>query len=172
MHAQTLPPSESESLISFTFDGNDGDAGADAVAADLKAAGNRRHTIASRPKPKDSPPQERKSSDFSREKFSPPEVMLDSLYSTVEKNKRYPAPNMPAPPPPYDGSTMKKIEGNSIPERTASPPGYELVAGNTASSTTASSGKKPSSGALPIRPPPSRPSRPPAGTHQRRSASK
>ena len=135
---------------------------------------DRRHTISSRPKPKDPPPMSRKTSDFSREKFSPPEVMLDSLYSTVDKTKRYPAPNVPAPPPPYEGKAMKdapkKAEENSITERTVSPPGYEPVASATSPSSSSvtttsssSSARKPSTGGA--RPPPSRPSRPPAGWH-------
>ncbi len=144
------PPTESQ------FDNNDGDA--DVV--DSKADDYRRHTISSKPKPKD--PPSRKTSDFSREKFSPPEVMLDSLYATVDKSKRYPAPSVPAPPPPYEGNTLKKIEENSVPpERAVSPPGYELVA-----NAPESSAKKPASGAPPpARPPPSRPSRPPAGSY-------
>ena len=150
-----------ESKVSFTFDDNDGDDGAvESKATEPKGAGYRRHTISSKPKPKDQPPP-RKSSDFTREKFSPPEVMLDSLYSTVEKTKRYPAPKVPAPPPPYDGKALKDVPKKVDENRTVSPPGYEPIA-NAVDSPT----RKPGGGVPPAsRPPPSRPSRPPAGSY-------
>lgn len=116
------------------------------------------------------PPVERKQSgDYNRKKFSPPDVMADSLYSVVDKDKskRYPAPKVPPPPPPYEGNAMKEgdpsIKGASEvtlnddnvekPGRSMSPPGYESVAAGSAK--TLSGG---------TRLPPSRPSRPPAGT--------
>lgn len=131
----------------------------------------RRHTVAARPSKQRTPKTSLTSpqaDDFNRPKLSPPTVMGDSLYSTVEKktdkNQRYPAPNIPAPPPPYEGSAMKDAAASrkmaaDQPARTVSPPGYEPVTGlGTASITGAA--KTPRD--MP-RPPPSRPSHPPAG---------
>ena len=96
------------------------------------------------------------SRDFHRPKLSPPEIMGDSLYTTVDKKMRYPAPNIPAPPPPYEGNTLKNLSA-SVPERSTSPPGYEEIPGVDAIPELESVPR------LPPSLPPSRPSRPPTG---------
>lgn len=124
----------------------------------------RRHTVGS--KDKEGLTARKLSAEISRPKFSPPDVMTESLYTAVNKpNKRYPAPEVPAPPPPYEGKAPKRVaQGgpeNGTAERSLSPPGYEPVA---ASITPTSTGLIRPLG-IPPRFPPSRPSRPPAGMY-------
>ena len=134
-----------------------------------RTSASRRHTIANRPRKKKE--EEEKPPDFSRPKLSPPEVMAESLYSTVDKQRRYPAPDIPAPPPPYEGAGMKKTpppeQGGGVlekpEERSTSPPGYEAVMSpsiGAAPSKQVTTAKGPPAGP---RLPPGRPSRPPAG---------
>lgn len=109
------------------------------------------------------------STEINRPKFSPPDVMTESLYTAVnKKNRRYPAPEGPAPPPPYEGKAVPKKPPPAVPEepvngvaeRSISPPGYEPVA--TANVSPTSTGLVRPEGP---RLPPSRPSRPPAGQY-------
>lgn len=166
---------DSECRVSFQFD----ESGAEATDSMQPTAATRRHTISLKLRQEDAatpPPNE--NTEFSRPKLSPPDVILDSLYSVVDKkSKRYPAPNMPAPPPPYEGKAMKDVAkkpspssepppsseqvdtASKRPERSISPPGYEPV-----SSINAAGGVGPPKiGGGSARLPPSRPSRPPAG---------
>jgi hypothetical protein len=132
-------------------------------------AGGRRHTVGSRDG--EAMKARKTSAEISRPKFSPPDVMTESLYTAVNKKaKRYPAPEVPAPPPPYEGKGAKDkpkktppvLQGdlNGGPERSISPPGYEPVAASGISPTSSVPARP--QGAPP-RLPPSRPSRPPAG---------
>lgn len=124
----------------------------------------RRHTMAAptrpnRPKP---PTSEAKTTDFDRPKFQPPDIMTESLYATVKKlpktaaatkSSEFPAPSLPAPPPPYSGKSMVHKSAALPPDskERSSTPEYMPVGGVTEV-------VKPSAA-----PPPSRPSRPPAG---------
>ena len=135
--------------------------------SDAPVAG-RRHTVGS--KDATALASRKLSSEISRPKFSPPDVMTESLYTAVnKKNKRYPAPEVPAPPPPYERKALPKKPPpavqeepvNGTAERSISPPGYEPVA--TASVSPTNTGLARPQGAPP-RFPPSRPARPPAGT--------
>lgn len=130
----------------------------------------RRHTVGA--SDKEALTSRKQSAEISRLKFSPPDVMTESLYTSMsKKNKRYPAPEVPAPPPPYEGKAIKdgslKMPSvadsvNGAPERSISPPGYEQVATSVAPTPTTSTGLVRPKG-VPPRFPPSRPSRPPAG---------
>lgn len=137
----------------------------------------RRYTVGS--KDREAMTARKQSAEISRPKFSPPDVMTESLYTAVsKKNKRYPAPEVPAPPPPYEGKTVQDspkktslgAQGepiNAAAERSVSPPGYEPVA--TSISPTSTGPVRPLG--APPRFPPSRPSRPPAGTERKFLAS-
>ena len=119
----------------------------------------RRHTIAARPKPR-APKAAAEGVDLQEAVYSPPDTLKESLYATVnKKNKRYPAPSVPAPPPPYEKKNASKEETDASTEETSeatSPPGYEPVSAGSGPMSTKPPGN--ASG-----PPPSRPSRPPAG---------
>lgn len=162
---------QSEQRISFQF--NDGE---DEDMTDFSMSAGRRHTVGS--KDKEAMTARKQSAEISRPKFSPPDVMTESLYTAVnKKNKRYPAPEVPAPPPPYEGKAVKDnipkkmpsgaqgagAQGeptNNAAERSLSPPGYEPVAASIAPTSTGPVRPQ----GVPPRFPPSRPSRPPAGT--------
>lgn len=45
-----------------------------------------------------------------------------ALYASVKKPKRYPAPTMPAPPPPYEGDTVKRMASVESPTSPNPPP--------------------------------------------------
>ena len=141
----------------------------------------RRHTMAGavRPSRPKEPSPEAKSMEFDRPKLHPPDIMTESLYASVKKTKNktseFPAPNLPAPPPPYGGNAMldkNKVEPDvEIKERSATPE-YMLVGGNTDVAKSLSPQPPPPSRpgntdvakSLSLQPPPpSRPSRPPAG---------
>ncbi len=151
---------EAENRISFEFD-------EDTTVFQDSLSSGRRHTVGSKKDVGETRMSRQQSTEISRPKFSPPDMMTESLYTAVnKKNKRYPAPEVPAPPPPYEGKASPKkipppdMKDANKPERSVSPPGYEMVAsGNSAATSEAR---------LPLggrpRPPPSRPSRPPAGT--------
>lgn len=177
------PPLSADELHKVSFDFNDTDGVADSAesSSSSSSSASRRHTIAARPRKKREEPPPPLSApptsgggggggkEFSRPKLSPPDVMLDSLYATVDKkNRRYPAPSMPAPPPPYEGKGMKdggskKTPSDAVakpdaenPERSISPPGYEPVSAVNTATAAATKGRG-------ARLPPGRPSRPPAG---------
>lgn len=149
---------EAENRISFEFD-------EDTTVFQDSLSSGRRHTVGSKKDVGETRMSRQQSTEISRPKFSPPDMMTESLYTAVnKKNKRYPAPEVPAPPPPYEGKASPKkipppdMKDANKPERSVSPPGYEMVAsGNSAATSEAR---------LPLggrpRPPPSRPSRPPA----------
>lgn len=97
--------------------------------------------------------------------YPPPDTLKESLYSVVKKPKRYPAPTIPAPPPPYEGpgpgvtqkpsSSPVAAKRSSVPTDSPQPNIRRNVTGQT---SQASKGN-----ARSMRTPPSRPSRPPAG---------
>lgn len=115
---------------------------------------------AERPTSRDPPKKQHSTVEFDRPKLSPPDVLIDPIYSVVDKTRRYPAPGVPPPPPPpYEGkvpSVPPPPPPDTTTDRATSPPGYEII-----SSADCPSPKAPKGGAP--RPPPSRPSRPPEG---------
>lgn len=120
----------------------------------------RRQTMASaqRPDRSNNTAKEEESVDLDRPKLHPPDIMTDSLYASVKKTKKntqFPAPNMPAPPPPYDGKAMKNkpktMPSQEKPERNTSPDYISVAGGAMATPDVAP------------HPPPTRPYRPPAG---------
>ena len=128
----------------------------------------------------------------SNQKQDPPDLLGgDYIYATVNKPKRYPPPSVPAPPPPYEGDTVQNLDSpqNGPPPGTdtaailiptpvpverspsSSPTPPKNVSSTAADDHTPSNKPtaKPHDGPSgkgqprPLRPVPSRPSRPPAG---------
>ena len=147
-------------------------------------AAARRHTMAgtkpARPRPPPISPQAHESHEVpyaKRPRPPPPTVATPtatpptndqkSIYATVNKQKRYPPPTMPAPPPPYEGDTVTKLVAAETPT-TPTPP-LAIVEEKEEQKTKTHPPDEANSGAggtnkpRPPRPAPSRPSRPPAG---------
>lgn len=117
-----------------------------------------------------------------RPNFAPPDILLESLYTEVKKPKRYPAPNVPAPPPPYEGNGVIP-QSTSVPEtHNGGVDSTDLIEHHLSSPVAAKRSFVPAKspqpntrGSItgqtppakgnprPMRTPPSRPSRPPAG---------
>lgn len=125
------------------------------------------------------PRPKKPSSDKDGKKLDPPSVLDKDIYATVNKPKRYPPPSVPAPPPPYEGSTIKKLNtsaqngpssGGGAPanQRKSPSPSSPTPADDQTHSDKSVTSKQPEglpgkAQARPPRPAPGRPSRPPAG---------
>ena len=117
-----------------------------------------------------------------RPNFAPPDILLESLYTEVKKPKRYPAPNVPAPPPPYEGDggalqsthapqthngevhpteLIQHHPSSPVPAKRSTVPTESLHSNSRGSVTGQALSTK--GHPRPMRSPPSRPSRPPAG---------
>ena len=116
-----------------------------------------------------------------------------SPYASVKKQKRYPPPNVPAPPPPYEGDTIKRMASIESPNTPNLPPfvakemppssvtkesgqGHpppplrlqtlEEMDGGSKITNKGNGAATVASRPRPPRPAPSRPSRPPAGMYE------